>query len=108
MKLLLDQGTPRSAAILLQQAGFDTVHTGEIGLATAEDAQIIQRAAVEDRIIITMDADFHALLAQSQAVKPSVIRIRIEGLRADGFVEILRKVLAQCDEDLKAGSLISV
>jgi len=29
MKLLLDQGTPRSAAVILRRAGFDAVHTGE-------------------------------------------------------------------------------
>ena len=44
MKLLLDQGLPRSAAALLRNAGFDTVHTGEIGLARAEDAVILDEA----------------------------------------------------------------
>ncbi len=41
MKLLLDQGLPRSAASLLREAEIDTVHTGEIGYATAEDAMIM-------------------------------------------------------------------
>jgi hypothetical protein len=49
MKLLLDQGTPRSAATILRRAGFDAVHTGEIGLAEAEDSEIIRRAVLEDR-----------------------------------------------------------
>jgi len=43
MKLLLDQGTPRSSAALLRQAGFDVVHTGEIGLADAPDEEIPKR-----------------------------------------------------------------
>ena len=43
MKLLLDQGLPRSAAELLRAAGIDAVHTGEIGCATAEDAEILAR-----------------------------------------------------------------
>jgi len=46
MKLLLDQGTPRSAAAILCRAGLDTVHTGEIGLAEAEDSEIIRRASL--------------------------------------------------------------
>ena len=48
MKLLLDQGTPRSSAALLRQAGFDAVHTGEIGLAEAPDEEILRRASLED------------------------------------------------------------
>lgn len=71
MKLLLDQGLPRSAAALLRATGIDTVHTGEIGLATADDEAIIQVARQQERVIITLDADFHALLALSRADKPS-------------------------------------
>ena len=60
MKLLLDQGLPRSAASLLRAAGIDTVHTGEIGLATADDESVVQVARQEERIVVTLDADFHA------------------------------------------------
>jgi predicted nuclease of predicted toxin-antitoxin system len=89
MKLLLDQGTPRSAATLLRLAGVDTVHTGEIGMAESADAKILERARTENRVVVTLDADFHSLLALSQARQPSVIRIRIEGLRAEQFTELL-------------------
>ena len=108
MKLLLDQGTPRSAAVILRRAGFDAVHTGETGLAEAEDSEILRRASDEDRIVVTLDADFHAQLALTQARKPSVIRIRIEGLRAEEFSGLLQNVLNQCADDLKAGVMISV
>jgi predicted nuclease of predicted toxin-antitoxin system len=108
MKLLLDQGAPRSAATLLRRAGLDAVHTGETGLAEAEDAEIIRRAADENRIVVTLDADFHAHLALTQALKPSVIRIRIEGLRAEEFSALLQNVLRRCADDLQAGAMISV
>ena len=108
MKLLLDQGTPRSAADILRVAGFDTVHTGEVGLAEAEDAEIIHQAAIEDRIVVTLDADFHTLLALSQSTMPSVIRIRVEGLRAEDFSLLVQYVLNQCEDDLAAGAMVSV
>ena len=108
MKLLLDQGTPRSAATILRRAGFDAIHTGETGLAEAEDSEIIRRAADEDRVVVTLDADFHTHLALTQALKPSVIRIRIEGLRAEEFSALLQNVLTQCADDLKAGAMVSV
>ncbi len=53
MKLLLDQGTPRSAAALLRDEGHDAVHTAEIGLAEAEDSEILARALQENRIVVT-------------------------------------------------------
>lgn len=108
MKFLLDQGTPRSAAAILRQAGFDTIHTGEIGMAESADTKILQRALVEGRIVVTLDADFHALLALSQARQPSVIRIRMEGLRAEAFSELLQSVIERCAGDLEIGAMVSV
>lgn len=81
MKLLLDQGLPLSAAALLRDANIDTIHVSAIGMSEAEDADIIQRARDEGRVVVTLDADFHALLALDVATTPSVIRIRIERLR---------------------------
>ncbi len=108
MKLLLDQGTPRSAAAILRNIGIDTIHTGEAGLSEAEDGEIIRRAALEDRIVVTLDADFHRLLALAQARRPSVIRLRVQGLKAEEFSELIQNVLSQCPDDLDAGAMISV
>ena len=108
MKLLLDQGTPRSAFALLRHAGFDALHTGELGMSQADDEEILQRAAAEGRIVVTLDADFHAHLARSAARKPSVVRIRIEGLRAAEFTELLQQVLERCGDDLENGAMVSV
>lgn len=108
MKLLLDQGLPLSAAALLRDAGIDTTHVGEIGMSEAEDSDIIQRARDEGRIVATLDADFHTLLAFDMAITPSVIRIRIERLRASAVKALLLTVIAECDEDLAQGAAITV
>jgi len=108
MRLLLDQGLPRSAADLLSEAGIDTLHVGEIGYSTAEDTEILSRARTEDRVVVTLDADFHSLLAHSGATSPSVIRIRIEGLRADPLARLLQTVCAQIQEDLSHGAVVTV
>jgi predicted nuclease of predicted toxin-antitoxin system len=100
MKLLLDQGLPLSAAILLRNESIDTIHVGEIGMSEAEDAEIIRRARQENRIVATLDADFHTLLALDIAVTPSIIRIRIERLRAQELTALLLKVIIECKEDL--------
>lgn len=108
MKLLLDQGLPLSAAALLCDAGIDTIHVGEIGMSEAEDAEIIQIARDEGRVVATLDADFHTLLALDEATFPSVIRIRIERLRAQALTELLLGVINQCEEELQQGAAVTV
>ena len=108
MKLLLDQGLPRSAATLLTKAGIDTIHVADIGLSAADDTDILQRAKNDERIVVTLDADFHALLALSAATTPSVIRIRIERLRAQVLANLLLSVVGEFAEDLKQGAIMTV
>ncbi len=108
MKLLLDQGLPRKAAVLLRDLGFDTLHVGEIGLATAEDSDIIRKGAEENRVIVTLDADFHALMALSKATTPSIIRIRIEGLKGEALAHLVQQILVDWEQDLAHGSILTV
>ena len=108
MKLLLDQGLPRSTVLHLHKAGIDAVHAGDIGLATASDAMILDYSRQERRVVVTLDADFHALLALSGAGGPSVIRIRIEGLRAQDLASLLVTVLEVCKDDVTRGAMVSV
>ncbi len=102
-KMLLDQGLPRSAAELLRNDGIDAMHTGEVGLATADDSLILSRADAEDRIVVTLDADFHKLIALTGATRPSVIRVRIKGLRGDALARLILAVLQSCRDDLIHG-----
>ena len=108
MKLLLDQGCPRSAAGLLRDVGVDVLHVGEIGMAAAADSTIILRALQEERIVVTLDADFHALLALNEAIAPSVIRIRIQRLRGQAMMELILNVLHECSAELMQGVAVTV
>lgn len=108
MKLLLDQGLPISAAALLRDSNIDTLHVGEIGMSEADDVEILQRARNEGRIVATLDADFHTLLALDEATFPSVIRIRIERLRAQALTDLLLTVITECHKELEQGSAITV
>lgn len=108
MKLLLDQGLPRAAARLLREAGEDAVHTGDCGLATASDAEILTAARLQDRTVVTLDSDFQAILALSGATGPSVIRIRIEGLHAEELARLMQTVIEPCRNAITKGSMISV
>jgi predicted nuclease of predicted toxin-antitoxin system len=108
VKLLLDQGLPRGAVGELGRRGHDVQHVGEIGMAGATDAEIVERARAEGRTIVTLDADFHALVALSNAATPSVVRLRIEGLRSLELARIVNDVVALCEADLRAGAMVTV
>lgn len=108
MKLLLDQGLPRSTVLYLRAAGIEADHVGDIGLAEAMDSAILDLSREQHSVVVTLDADFHTLLALSGAAGPSVIRIRIEGLRAAPLVELIAGVLRICADDLTEGAMVSV
>jgi hypothetical protein len=54
MKLLLDQGLPRSAASLLRERGIDAVHVAELGLSAASDAAILERGRETGCVVVTL------------------------------------------------------
>jgi hypothetical protein len=47
-------------------------------------------------------------LALCGATGPSVVRIRIEGQRAQGLATLLVNVVKVCEDDLAQGAMISV
>jgi predicted nuclease of predicted toxin-antitoxin system len=88
--------------------GIDTVHGGDIGHSRSEDDLILQLGRERGRVVATLDADFHTLLALSGAATPSVIRVRIERLRGEAMAKLLQTVLTQCADDLAKGAAVTV
>lgn len=108
MKLLLDQGLPRGAAVILREAGFDAVHTGEIEMARAGDQEILARAAGERRVVVTLDSDFSMLLALSGAQGPSVIHLRLQGLTGSMAASLIWSVVKEYAAALDQGVVVSL
>ncbi len=108
MKLLLDQGLPRSSASLLRSKGIEASHVGELGMADASDEAIIDYARKHSFAVATLDADFHALLAITNSPGPSVIRLRIQPLKAPEATSVLSRVLEQLGPEIERGSFITV
>jgi predicted nuclease of predicted toxin-antitoxin system len=103
-RLLVDQGLPRSTARLLRALGWDV---GEIGMATALDEEIIRRGRDEGRIVVTLDADFHAILAREGAASPSVVRLRVQGLGGAELASLIQTVIGVCQDELARGAVVT-
>lgn len=108
MRLLLDQCVPRSTARHLATAGIAAEHAGDLGLARASDASILEAARQRGDAVVTLDADFHAILATSHATGPSVIRIRIEELDGEQLALLLARVVTLVGAEIEAGAMVSV
>ena len=107
-RLLLDQGLPRSTGAILVDAGWDVVHVAEVDMSRSEDSSILERARAEQRICVTLDADFHALLATSGEQSPSVLRIRKEGLDAAAVARLIVDIWPRIDRALATGAMVTV
>ena len=103
----MDNGTPRAAVNLLRKAGHAATHVGEIGMAAASDIEIIGRALTDAFVIVTLDSDFHELLAASHSTELSVIRIGVEGLKGDALVLVVLKVIDDLANEIAEGAAVS-
>ena len=107
-RVLLDQGLPRSAVMPLRAAGWDVVHVSDVGMSRASDADILLFARNEARTCVTLDADFHSLLVADRVSAPSVVRIRIEGLKGVELAALLLRVWRRIEEDIAFGAMVSI
>lgn len=109
MKLLLDANLSPEVGCRLKEAGHDAIHVADIGLLTAADPDILRTAAKEERILLTADSDFGALLALGSLASPSVLLLRsADHLRPNEQAELVAANLPQIAEDLEKGAIVSL
>jgi predicted nuclease of predicted toxin-antitoxin system len=92
----------------LRNAGIDCLHVGELGMAAAEDSEIMAWARKEGVTVVTLDADFHEMLVLHKQSSPSVIRIRMEGLDGPAVANLLIPVVNSYAGELAAGCMITI
>jgi predicted nuclease of predicted toxin-antitoxin system len=108
MKFLVDNALSPVLATLLHQSGHDVTHVRTIGLQRADDAIIFDRAAAEDRVVVSADTDFGTLLATRSAQKPSVIQFRGRGSRQpEALARAIVSNLPQLADALESGSIVT-
>jgi predicted nuclease of predicted toxin-antitoxin system len=108
MRFLVDNALSPALAVLLQQAGHDAIHVRAVALQRADDPVVFDRAAEEDRVLVSADTDFGALLATRSAHKPSVIQFRGRGSRLpEALARTILSNLPQLADALESGSIVT-
>jgi predicted nuclease of predicted toxin-antitoxin system len=103
VRFLVDNALSPKVAELLRQAGHEAVHVRAYGLQAARDEEVLARAAEEDRILLSADADFATLLALRAFVKPSLVLFRLTTYRPEVQVQLLLANLPAIAQDLARG-----
>jgi predicted nuclease of predicted toxin-antitoxin system len=76
-RFLLDQMFDRAVLAGLRETGFDVLAVSEIGMATADDSEIMQWAILNERIIITLDDHFGDWSILPLDAHSGVIRLKV-------------------------------
>jgi len=109
MKLLVDANLSPRTVDRLRAAGFDAIHVADLGLVTATDGAIFDRAVADGLVVVTADSDFGMLLALRRATSPSVVHLRqVSELSPDDHAELLAANLPTIEEDLTRGAIASL
>jgi predicted nuclease of predicted toxin-antitoxin system len=109
VRLLFDANLSPEVARRLSGSGHDAIHVVDIGLLSASDPDIMRVAAEEDRVLITADSDFAAMLALGELRGPSVVLLRsADHLRPPDQAILLIANLPRVEDELAAGAIVSL
>ena len=108
MRFLVDNALSPWVAEALKFYGHDAVHVREYGMQAASDVEIFERAAQEDRAIVSADTDLGTLLALRESWKPSVILLR-RGPNSPALqAQLLLANLPILAESIEQGSIVVI
>jgi predicted nuclease of predicted toxin-antitoxin system len=94
VKLLLDENLTPAAAVALVADGVDAYHVRDRGILGATDAELLERAYEEDRILVTSNVDDFDKLARVRALHAGIVLIERAGLLRDEQIALVREIAA--------------
>jgi len=108
VRFLIDMPLSPDFVIWLAARGHDAVHASAVGLLRAGDAEILDRARWERRIILTADLDYPRLLATTHPQSGGLILSRGGNYSDREIEDRLARVFALVPNEEIATSLLVV
>jgi predicted nuclease of predicted toxin-antitoxin system len=108
MKFLADMGVSMTTVQKIRESGYEVIHLREEGLHKLPDADILEKAKQESRIVLTFDLDFGDLLATNHQMLPSVIIFRLQNHKPMAVTLRLLTIIIEHREDLLQGAILIV
>jgi predicted nuclease of predicted toxin-antitoxin system len=105
VKFLVDRCAGRRLAEWLRQQGHEVAESRERG-PDPGDPTVLEWAAAEGRILVTIDTDFGELLFVEKASHSGVVRL--PDVPANKRIELIAQVLERYSQELEAAAIITV
>jgi predicted nuclease of predicted toxin-antitoxin system len=100
MRILADENCDRLLVAMLRDAGHDVVYVAEMASGES-DAEVIRRAHVESRVILTDDRDFGLLAERESDQPPTIVLLRLDPLSRTARVRRAVEVLNSLGDTLR-------
>ena len=93
MKLLIDENLSPSVAQRLRSDGADACHVRDRGLLAQPDEEVLERAFVEDRILVTSNVNDFLRLARARELHAGMVLLEQGSLLRDEQLALLQRVV---------------
>ncbi len=107
MRFLGDQDVYAGTLLLLSSLGHDVVSAAQLGLAQAEDTELLRVAQEQGRILVTRDRDFGGLVFV-QGNGPGIVYLRILPSTRNAVHAEFERVLTLYTEQELQGSFVVI
>ena len=108
MRFLLDENLSSLHTRTVRDLGHDGVSVAEIGLSGADDEAVRVAAIEQDRVLLTLDADFANVLRYPPGETPGVVRLRIHPAIEEAIDAMLRQAIPRIAGIRMTGKLVVV
>ena len=99
--------SPKTVAVL-RQHGWDIVRVSDLLPVHAPDADILELARSETRVVVTQDLDFSSLVALAGLNQPSLVTLRLSDSDPERVTKRLLAVLPKIEDRLRQGCAATV
>ncbi len=99
LKILIEVGVGKAVENWLKNAGYDVLALRDIDPKMPDD-EILDIAAREKRLLITMDKDFGELVYYSGKPHAGVLLLRLEDATSYEKVNVIKNIFTKYEKDL--------
>jgi predicted nuclease of predicted toxin-antitoxin system len=99
MRFLVDQDVYKLTIDRLREWGHDVVTVKELGLQRSPDDDLLRIARAKDRLLITRDKGFGAIVFLNKTIATGVIMLKVTPTTTDAVHQEIRHLLEEHSEE---------